>query len=73
MMTAIKIWVLLNMLILSVALARAQEQAAPRERALMERVSAEINNNLACATDKQTLMDRIRELEAKLKEKDKKP
>lgn len=45
-----------------------QEQpASPRERALMERVSIEINNNLACSTSVQALQDRIRELEQKAK------
>lgn len=71
----IKVWILLNMLLFSVALAHAQEPVAqtlqaatpPRERALMERVGAEINNNLVCSTNVAALQDRIKELESKLK------
>ncbi len=67
-MTLIKIWLLFNMLLFSVALARAQEQATPRERALMERVSGEINSNLVCSAATIALQDKIKELEQKLKE-----
>lgn len=68
-MMFVKLWVLFNLLALSVALARAQEQPpSPHERALMERVSREINSNLICSTNLEALRDKIKELEAKLKE-----
>lgn len=67
-MTVIKIWILFNMLLFSVALARGQEQQAPRVRALMERVNTEVSNNLQCSEALHSLMDRVRELEKKLKE-----
>lgn len=70
-MTPIKIWLLFTVFLFSVALARAQELSPPRERALMARVSSEINSNLACSTDVAALQDKIRELEQKLKAADK--
>lgn len=51
---------------------RAQDAAPPRERALMERVSIEINGNLACSANVAALQDRVRELEQKLKAAEKK-
>lgn len=67
-MTLLKLWVLANMFVLAVSFgARGQEQSSPRERALMERVSIEVNGNLACSTNIATLQDKIKELEAKLK------
>ncbi len=67
-MTFIKVCVLLNMFAFLVVTARAQEQSSPRERALMERVSAEINGNLVCSTNVAALQDKIKDLEQKLKD-----
>ena len=71
MLVFIKVWILLNLFLFSVALARAQEQATPREQALMQRVSGEINGNLVCSANTIALQDKIKELEAKLKEAEK--
>lgn len=71
-MTAVKIWILFNMFLASVVLARAQEQAAPRERALMQRIGSEVNSNLVCAANAEALQDKIKELTAE-NEKLKKP
>lgn len=67
MYTLLKIWLLVNMAILCILSASAQEQATPKERALIERITGELNNNIACSTTVQTLLDRIKELEAKAK------
>ncbi len=64
LLIAFVVWEVLVLFTLPV---RSQEQPPPRERALMERVSAEINSNLVCATNVATLQDKIKELEAKLK------
>lgn len=71
-MTAVKIWILFNMFLASVVLARAQEQATPRERALMERVGSEVNGNLICVANVVALQDKVKELTAE-NEKLKKP
>lgn len=52
--------------------ARAQDNASPRERALLGRISAEINTSLACSTEVAVLQDRIKDLEQKLKTPEKK-
>lgn len=67
-MTIIKIWILLNMFLFSVALVGAQEQqASPRERAMLERIRSEVNGNMYCSELVEVLRDRVRDLEAKLK------
>lgn len=50
------------------------QEPSPRDRALTNRINIEIANNIACSTATQELLDRIRDLEAKLAEatKDKK-
>ncbi len=53
--------------LLSAVTGQTQEQSSPRERALMERVSGEINGNLICSANVIALQDKIKELEAKVK------
>lgn len=67
MISLLKIWVLVNMLVFAIAVSHAQEQSTPREQALMQRVSGEINGNLVCSANVIALQDKIKELEAKLK------
>ncbi len=59
--------VLVCLLMLSSS-AIAQEQGTPRERALMERIGGEVNGSLVCSANVIALQDKIKELEAKLKE-----
>lgn len=70
MITILKIWILLNMAVVALLVSgpgRAQEQQpAPRERALLARLSQEINNTIACGTEVGLLQDRIKELEGRL-------
>lgn len=69
LLLAFVVWEIAVLLTLPV---RAQDNPAPRERALMERVSIEINGNLACSANAMVLLDRIKDLEQKLKIPEKK-
>ena len=69
LLLAFVIWEIVVLLTLP---ARAQDNVSPRERALMDRVSIEINGNLACSTAVAALQDRVKELEQKLKAAEKK-
>ncbi len=68
LLIAVIVWEILVLVTLPV---RAQDQGSPRERALMERVSVEINNSLVCSTNVAVLQDKIKDLEQKLKDKPK--
>lgn len=61
-----------GMLLIGGFKAFGQEQATPRERAFMERINIEISNNLGCSTNSIALQDRIKQLEQKLTEAEKK-
>lgn len=69
LLLAFVIW---EILVLATLPGRAQDIPPPRERALMERVSIEINGNLMCSANVAALQDRVRELEQKLKAAEKK-
>lgn len=66
------VFVIWEIAVLLTVPARAQDIGTPRERALMERVSIEINSGLNCATNVAVLQDKVRELEQKLKATEKK-
>lgn len=61
-----------GMVLIAGVKAFGQEQATPRERAFMERINAEIGNSLTCATNNVALQDRIKHLEQKLADTEKK-
>lgn len=65
MLTAVKLWLLFNMLVLSCILARAEDQP-PKVRALLERLNVEVGNTLTCSENVYTLLDKVKDLQAKL-------
>lgn len=69
LLIAFLVW---EVLVLATLPSRAQDIPSPRERALMDRVSTEINGNLMCSANVAALQDRVRDLEQKLKATEKK-
>lgn len=67
MTTLIKNWILLNILLASVALARGQEQESPRVQALFGRVNSEVSANLQCVANAITLADQLKEAKQKVR------